>query len=106
MPDTFRISECGNTLNIAWSDDLLTGRTHTSSYDSDWLHSHGDQVSEQHFHPHKHTDVMSPVVLWNAEIIKGKLPQVEYRDVMDSNEGLFQWLSGIYQYGLGLLKSK
>jgi hypothetical protein len=49
---------------------------------------------------------MSPVVLWNAEIIKGKLPQVEYRDVMDSNEGLFQWLSGIYQYGLGLLKSK
>ena len=70
------------------------------------LHRHGCRVSDQYFHPHKHTDVSSPIHLWNRDIIEKHLPTIEYRDVMGSDEGLFRWLSGLYGYGVALIKSK
>ncbi|XP_062507732.1 gamma-butyrobetaine dioxygenase-like [Corticium candelabrum] len=105
MPEVFEINQEDNSLNVTWPASQQSGERHFSQYDSNWLHRHGCRVSDQYFHPHKHTDVSSPIHLWNRDIIEKHLPTIEYRDVMGSDEGLFRWLSGLYGYGVALIKN-
>lgn len=84
-------------VTITWLDD------HKSTFDRAWL--------EERKFPETREDVQ-PTTLhgtqpipWNNAKLAGKIPVVEYKDLMSSNDVLIHHLENMIQYGLSLVKN-
>ncbi|KAI5818862.1 hypothetical protein BZA77DRAFT_306617 [Pyronema omphalodes] len=76
-------SEAG--LKLTWKDG------HESVFPWDWLHLHSYAPRlERYLSPQFH--------LWGSEI-ENNPPEVNYEEVMASNDGVALWVSKIYKYG-------
>ncbi|KAF8245309.1 Trimethyllysine dioxygenase [Wilcoxina mikolae CBS 423.85] len=79
------VKASGPALEIKWKDG------HESSFSWDWLHLHSYSPRlEKYLSPQFH--------FWGSEI-EEKPPEVEYGDVMESDEGVALWTAKIYKYG-------
>lgn len=46
------------------------------------------------------------MITWNAEQIQKIMPEVTYKEVMETEEGLKKWLEFMYKYGLVIMRGK
>ena len=79
-------------LEVTWPDG------HRSKYAWDWLHTHSYSPVLRAAEP---LQGKKPV-LWNATSLD-PLPVVEHEAVMDSDDGLQQWLNNLEVYGIGFV---
>ncbi|XP_054708670.1 gamma-butyrobetaine dioxygenase-like isoform X2 [Uloborus diversus] len=99
-PISYYITETGS-LKIIWPDG--DGGEHVSLYDPQWLHKCGKDFeldSYDSFH-----DALPRMITWNGEKIKESKPEINYNDVMETEEGLKTWLEMIYKYGLAIIRN-
>lgn len=47
---------------------------------------------------------LPPMLTWNGEQIKKIKPEITYKEVMETEEGLNKWLELMYKYGLVIMK--
>ncbi|MFT5571605.1 MAG: trimethyllysine dioxygenase [Cryomorphaceae bacterium] len=79
-------------IDLLWSDDA---RSTISAY---MLASVVKQTSSRHdLAPHK------PRVFWDKDNSLLKMPEVEFQAIIESDEGLLQWLENIHVYGFSLV---
>ena len=78
-------------LKITWQDG------HESNFTAQWLmkNCYSDRARAERRPTPK---------LWGQEIINS-LPEIEYADVMNSDEGLLNWLDKIVDYGFALIRN-
>lgn len=77
-------------LHLQWPDG------HKSNFAAAWLRQHCYSLKE------RQARQMQPV-LWDASIASA-LPQISYDRVMNSDEGLFDWLDMMLKYGFALIR--
>ncbi|GIY21275.1 trimethyllysine dioxygenase, mitochondrial [Caerostris extrusa] len=94
-PQSYHVTESGK-LKIVWPDG------HISLYDADWLHKHGSGF-ELDSYDNVH-DNLPPITTWNGEVIKSLKPEISYKEVMETEEGLKKWLTMMYKYGIAIMK--
>ncbi|XP_035216627.1 gamma-butyrobetaine dioxygenase-like isoform X1 [Stegodyphus dumicola] len=97
-PKSYHLTENGK-LKIVWPDG---DGEHVSFYDPQWLHKYGKGF-ELDSYDYVH-DSLPPMVTWNGETIKKIMPEISYKEVMETEQGLKTWLEMIYKYGLAILK--
>eukprot|EP01117_Protostelium_nocturnum_P019337 TRINITY_DN8365_c0_g1_i1.p1 TRINITY_DN8365_c0_g1~~TRINITY_DN8365_c0_g1_i1.p1 ORF type:complete len:396 (+),score=122.59 TRINITY_DN8365_c0_g1_i1:74-1261(+) len=80
-------------------------KNHVSSFSWNWLKNHS----------YHHTPTSPPSfaslldkeakdkVLWNAKWIENNIPTVEYKRVMQTKEGLLEWLENIHKFGFSFV---
>ncbi|KXN70525.1 Trimethyllysine dioxygenase, partial [Conidiobolus coronatus NRRL 28638] len=81
-------------LHVVWEDGH--NAEHHSEYPLDWIFEH-------------HLDTSSLAnridkVLWTPKSLKD-LPMVDFNDVMNTEQGLKDWVNQIYQYGICFVKN-
>ncbi|PVU91329.1 hypothetical protein BB559_004182 [Furculomyces boomerangus] len=79
-------------LQVKWADE-----GHDSVYPLEWLEKNAYDLGKSTFIQNHETKY------WGSEL-EGKIPSVKYEDMMNTDEGLYQWLQNIQTYGLGLVE--
>ncbi|XP_042896174.1 gamma-butyrobetaine dioxygenase [Parasteatoda tepidariorum] len=98
-PKSYHLTEKG-MLKIIWPD---TEGDHVSLYDPTWLHKYGKGF-ELDSHESIHDDNLPAMIPWDRDTIQQIKPEVNYEEVMETEEGLKKWLENIYKYGLAIMK--
>lgn len=98
-PKSYHVTDEGN-LKIVWPQN--DGSDHVSQYDSEWLHKYGKGF-ELDVYDSVH-DNLPPMMTWNAEKIKEIKPEITYKEVMETDEGLKKWLEMMYKFGLVIMR--
>ncbi|CAL1265116.1 unnamed protein product [Larinioides sclopetarius] len=94
-PESYHVTENGK-LKVIWPDG------HVSFYDPDWLHKHGKDFELDNY-DNVH-DNLPPLTTWNGEVIRDLKPEISYKEVMETEEGLKKWLTMMYKYGIAIMK--
>ena len=91
------ISEDGQHLKCMWPGG------HESTYSLRWLHN--VRMPEENEFREENSDslVKDELVLWNREIMQGKIPFYDYNAMMSEDKSLFDSLYCLYQHGLILI---
>ncbi|XP_069693592.1 gamma-butyrobetaine dioxygenase-like [Periplaneta americana] len=86
-----------NQLKLVWSDG------HESSYDVNWLleRSFADNVRKQWLNQH----YPMPRIPWNTADFNTILKKYEFRDILESDEKLLDWLENISTYGIAIVEN-
>ena len=98
LPENYDVRLDGKEIVIAWPDG------HVSVFDSDWLHSR--RLVDAKDDP---SSVMLPnlnkegVEFWNAETMQGKVPKLDFKDLMEDDGALFDWLKILHSVGIALV---
>lgn len=96
LPEKIEITEHGKELNVTWPDG------HISVFDSKWLHSR--RLSEDEGSRKKTTSLNKKgVELWDAKKLQGNIPRFDFREVMEDDLTLFNWLSSMHRLGIALV---
>ncbi|KAK4316303.1 hypothetical protein Pmani_012523 [Petrolisthes manimaculis] len=103
-PLSLTISENG-MLEITWSED---GDIHKSEYDPVWLHKYGQSFMHNSFESDM-VDVdqvyqRPEMELWDRTTIWANFPEMSYKEMMESDNGLRQWLDLFYRFGVAVLR--
>lgn len=85
--------ELNGNLNITWAND-----GHHSQYSPDWLYNNAYEFEARESRRYRPT-------LWTNETLSDFLPEVQYEDVMASDEGLLQWLRLLRDYGFAIVRN-
>ncbi|KAI9145000.1 trimethyllysine dioxygenase [Paraphysoderma sedebokerense] len=90
-PKSTKVDE--NKVVIVWPDN------HTSTYELQWLkkHSYAPALGTKNLEPER------PKILWESTLASNP-PTIEYKDVMNSDDALGQWLINIDTYGFSFVK--
>lgn len=105
LQDTFAISEDihpsavtikDRNVEIVWE----TKDKHVSQFSTDWivLHSYDPVLVSN-----KTEEIQRK--LWDSDTIRKNWPAVEFKDVIDSDKGVADWVLKIYQYGFCMVDS-
>lgn len=105
VPDRVELVGDGSSLRISWD------ATHDSLFDSNFLEQHCIKLrseKRQKQRPH----------LWGAKdfetfertshgqvFVNHHLPSVQYDDVMQSDQGLYEWCQLLNKYGIAIVKN-
>ena len=98
LPENYDVRLDGKEIVIAWPDG------HVSVFDSDWLHSR--RLVDAKDDP---SSVMLPnlnkegVKFWNAETLQGKVPKLDFKDLMEDDGAHFDWLKILHSVGIALV---
>ena len=98
LPENYDVRLDGKEIVIAWPDG------HVSVFDSDWLHSR--RLVDANDDP---SSVMLPnlnkegVEFWNTETLQGKVPKLDFKDLMEDDGALFDWLKILHSVGIALV---
>lgn len=101
-PKGFRINEEGQ-LHIEWPDE--NGDVHSSYFEPHWLYKYGRSFAMDTFdsgYEHIH---LPNIELWDRVAIWRNIPEISYREVMETNHGLRSWLEMIYKYGVAIMRN-
>ncbi|GAB6022827.1 hypothetical protein CHUAL_006923 [Chamberlinius hualienensis] len=100
-PKQLTVLSSGELL-VEWPGD------HRSIYGANWLHKYGQCFAQDSFDiGSSHGEgfhLRPPIQLWDRTKIWKFLPEISYREVMDSDEGLKTWLEMIHKYGLAIMR--
>ncbi|CDK26442.1 unnamed protein product [Kuraishia capsulata CBS 1993] len=90
------ISVENDFITITWTDG------HEGEYQILWLVSHSYFPKIELRNPKQLT---LPRTLWNVAKIKAELPTVDYNSVIESEKGVAEWCSKIWEYGFCLVEN-
>ena len=88
--------EEGGAVKVKWAHE--DGESHTSTFTWQFLRNHCYSSDNSHS-KRMHSDK----ILWKAQDIENSIPKISYRDVMESEAGLQEWLDAIQTHGLALI---
>ena len=92
-PKEYKINDKGK-LEIVWSEG-----SHTSLYDQDWLRKNCYTINNN-------KKYVSPYQLWNHSLQKNlKSIEIEYDEIINSEEGLVKWLELLHYKGIAIVKN-
>ena len=92
-PKTYNINNSGS-LEIEWSEG-----DHKSSYDSIWLRENCYTIKNKN----KYT---SPYKLWDNSLQNNlKSIEIDYEEIINSEEGLIKWLELLHYTGIAIVKN-
>jgi len=92
-PKKYSINNQGK-LEIEWSEG-----EHTSIYDQQWLRQNCYTIKNN-------SNYVSPYKLWDNTLEKNlKSIQIEYDEIMGSEEGLVKWLELLHHTGIAIVKN-
>ena len=96
LPKKYEITQNGEQVVITWPD------SHVSVFDSQWLHSRriGDREGSS---SERSTLNREGVEFWNAEKLQDKIPRSDFRELMDDDRALFDWLHNLHSLGIALI---
>ncbi|KAJ8663886.1 trimethyllysine dioxygenase [Lichtheimia ornata] len=89
------VDSTSDGLVVTWPDG------HRSEYAWDWLHTHSYSPVMRTAEPLEQATQKQQ--LWDAEKLASKLPVVEHGAVMETDDGLRQWLNNLEVYGIGFV---
>ena len=97
-----RLENTDEGLDITWQD----GTTHhRSPFSWDWLlsHSYAPRLKASALDP---SDPFLPTLksFWSSRIAS-KPPKIPYHAIMETEEGVYQWLSLIYNFGFAFVEN-
>ena len=93
QPSDYKINSDGK-LEIKWSED-----NHTSYYDPNWLRKNCYTIKQKQRY-------VSPYKLWNNKLNSDlESVSVEHDKVMNTEEGLIQWLNLLHEKGFAIIKN-
>uniref|UniRef100_A0A6A7FM21 Gamma-butyrobetaine dioxygenase-like n=1 Tax=Hirondellea gigas TaxID=1518452 RepID=A0A6A7FM21_9CRUS len=102
-PKSVAISEAGN-LKIVWDEP----DQHESFFEPKWLFKYGKSFMHNTFEldnaDHEAQPVRSVVKLWDRTHIWKNMPEISYKEFMETNAGLLQWLDMFHKYGIAILR--
>lgn len=105
-PKSLTVTDDGQLL-IEWpnGDGGKAASKHRSVYDPYWLHKHGQCFAQDSFEvAAEGPSVRPPIELWDRTAIWNRFPEISYREVMDSNEGLKTWLEMVHKFGVAIIR--
>ena len=96
FPDKLEVTPHGGELVITWPDG------HVSKFDSEWLRSRrlteeGESAKKTSFLNKK------GVEFWDAKKLQGKIPRSDFREIIEDDRALFDWLSSMHKLGIALV---
>ena len=92
-PKNYNVNKNGN-LEIEWSEG-----DHRSSYDPIWLRKNCYTIKNK-------AKYISPYKLWNNSLEKNlQTIQIDYDEIINSEEGLIKWLELLHQSGIAIVKN-
>ncbi len=93
QPSDYKINSDGK-LEIKWSED-----NHTSYYDPNWLRKNCYTIKQKQRY-------VSPYKLWNNKLNSDlESVTVEHDKVINTEEGLIQWLNLLHEKGFAIIKN-
>ena len=91
-PKKYNVGENGS-LEIEWSEG-----NHKSSYDAMWLRENCYTIKNKNKY-------ISPYKLWNSSLQNNlKSIEIDYEEIIDSEEGLIKWLELLHYTGIAIVK--
>lgn len=95
LPAKLEVTPSGQQLVITWPDD------HVSVFDSEWLHSR--RLCED-IDSNKEASNLNRegVEFWDAKKLQGNIPKSDFRELMDDDRALFEWLNSMHTFGIAL----
>ena len=92
-PKNYSVKEDGK-LEIEWSEG-----DHTSYYDPNWLRENCYTIKNKQKY-------VSPYKLWDSSLQKNlKSIQIDHDEIINSDEGLVQWLELLHYTGIAIVKN-
>ena len=92
-PKNYNVNKNGN-LEIEWSEG-----DHRSSYDPIWLRKNCYTIKNK-------AKYISPYKLWNNSLEKNlQTIQIDYDEIINSEEGLIKWLELLHHSGIAIVKN-
>ena len=92
-PKTYNINNSGS-LEIEWSEG-----DHKSSYDSTWLRENCYTIKNKNKY-------ISPYKLWDNSLQNNlKSIEIDYEEIINSEEGLIKWLELLHYTGIAIVKN-
>ncbi|KAK8748261.1 hypothetical protein OTU49_016393 [Cherax quadricarinatus] len=103
-PLSLTMNDAGK-LEIIWSEE---DEAHKSEYDPVWLYKYGQSFMHNNFA----SDSLDMELLtqrpefelWDRTTIWSSFPEMSYNEIMESDNGLAQWLEMFYKYGVAVLR--
>ncbi|XP_045103370.1 gamma-butyrobetaine dioxygenase-like isoform X3 [Portunus trituberculatus] len=103
-PESLIINSEGH-LEIVWSDK---SGSHKSEYGAEWLLKYGQSFMHNNFESDNiDVDIMSlrpEIEPWDRTTIWANFPELSYTEMMESDNGLREWLEIFYKYGVAVLR--
>lgn len=97
-PNGASLNANGSELKVTWDGK----DPHTSVYPVSWLIMHSyDPV----LIPVKEKQADLPRALWDVASIKANWPEVDFKKVMESEEGVAEWVKKIYEHGFCFIEN-
>lgn len=93
LPGRLEVTQNGQELIIIWPDG------HVSAFKSEWLYSRKlteDDESNKDLN-------RKGVEFWDAKKLQGNIPRNNFREVMEDDRALFNWLNSMHRFGIALV---
>ena len=90
--DSISVDSSKKQLNVKWSDG------HLSQYKLEWLEKMYNIPSTSS--PY---DVLTDYQIWDSKSFQNGIPQISYKSVIESDEGVKRWIDNIKKYGFGII---
>ncbi|XP_022242920.1 trimethyllysine dioxygenase, mitochondrial-like, partial [Limulus polyphemus] len=100
-PKSFQVNEDGQ-LEVTWKENQ---KEHVSVYESHWLYKYGRCFTMETFHNEKDQVKLPPLEVWDRVSIWRNMPEISYKEMMETGDGLHAWLEMIYKYGVAILRN-
>ncbi|KAJ7391730.1 Gamma-butyrobetaine dioxygenase [Desmophyllum pertusum] len=96
QPERVDVLQNGEEISVTWPDK------HVSVFNSEWLHSRR-LTEEQDISKGTSTLNREGVIFWNAEQLQGKIPRHDFREVIEDDLKLYEWLHSLHSVGIALV---
>ena len=93
LPEKLEVTQNGQELIIIWPDG------HVSAFDSEWLYS---RKLTENVDSNKDLNKKG-VEFWDAKKLQGNVPRNDFREVMEDDRALFNWLNSMHRFGIALV---
>ena len=98
QPERVDVLGNGEKISVTWPDK------HVSVFDSEWLHSRRlAEKSPEEGPKGSSTLNREGVVFWNAEQLQAKIPRQDFREVIEDDYKLYEWLYSLHSLGIALV---